>query len=179
MVSPRILLRVTVSAMALFLISCQTARVRSFSDIKVGMDKSTVIDLVGGPAKSAHHGLKDRWVYIFHTQENEIVREVQFEHGRVSYVGNKITPEISAEEQDRLNEEVNSKELVQEQNESLVRQKQTGTLKLQSPEEIEKSADDLDLRLRDSLYGTQTYEKSERAKAKARSAVAPEFIPVN
>ncbi len=80
--------------------ACQTARVKEFEQVHSGMSKSEVLSAVGGPVRTQRWRGRDRWEY----RMGDVVREVHFEDGKATYVGSAIKPAISAEEQDRLNE---------------------------------------------------------------------------
>ena len=95
---------------ASILAGCQTARWRDFDKIKTGMNKAEVLDLVGGPDRTRRWQGKDRWTYVFKKPTGESIEDVHFEEGKVVYSGAPPVPKISAEEQDRLNEETNVRE---------------------------------------------------------------------
>jgi hypothetical protein len=101
----------TVAACLTCLVGCQTPRHVEFQQVRQGMEKDLVIEAAGGPEKSRRWQGKDRWIYEFsETPEGPQTREVHFEDGRAVYVGTKIPPVISAEEQDRINEKENRAE---------------------------------------------------------------------
>lgn len=94
---------------------CQSNPLREFSDLRQGMYKDEVLDIAGSPSRTQRwHGM-DRWTYIYFLESNQMgwkgtdraEKEVHFASGRAVYVGDKPKPDISAEEQDRINEESN------------------------------------------------------------------------
>lgn len=93
---------------AVALSGCQTPRYKEFKNVKNGMEKDEVLAATGGPYTSKRWKGKDRWIYEFKgTPEGSQTREVHFENGKAVYVGMKVVPAVSGEEQDRLNEESN------------------------------------------------------------------------
>jgi outer membrane protein assembly factor BamE (lipoprotein component of BamABCDE complex) len=93
------------------LVGCVTPRYKEFKKLKPGMEKDQVIEAAGGPNVSRRWHGKDRWIYDYkETPEGNQTREVHFENGKAVYVGTKVVPAVSAEEQDRINEESNAQE---------------------------------------------------------------------
>lgn len=98
-----------VLAAAAALTGCQTARYKEFKNVKPGMEKDEVLSATGGPYTSKRWKGKDRWIYEFKgTPEGAQTREVHFENGKAVYVGSKVVPAVSGEEQDRINDESNA-----------------------------------------------------------------------
>jgi hypothetical protein len=75
------------------------------------MNKSEVLETAGGPNRTHRKNGQDEWVYVIpgHQQDPDQIKSVMFTEGRVTSVGDPIKPLISAEEQDRINEEINTK----------------------------------------------------------------------
>ncbi len=90
------------------LLGCQTAPLDKFPEVKKGMRKDQVIELVGGPKLSRRWKGRDRWTYIFFDDNVEEVKEVVFKEGKVIYVGDRVPPKTTAEQQDLANEQANS-----------------------------------------------------------------------
>lgn len=91
-------------------LGCQTNELKQYDKLKVGMDKGDVLDIMGSPKRSERWHGQDRWTYSFY-QENQLYdKEVHFLEGKATYVGELWRPQISADEQDRLNE-VSNKEV--------------------------------------------------------------------
>lgn len=156
------------------LVSCQTMSHKNFEQVRVGMDKSTIIELVGGPQRTGRILGRDRWIYNFRSAtEGEQVREIHFEYGRAIYVGGRVSPNTPAEDQDRINEKLVKDDDDRKEEDRARWEKEVGVLKLPERGAVHKK-DDLDLRLRDSMYGTNDYRKADREKNK----VAPTFEPV-
>jgi outer membrane protein assembly factor BamE (lipoprotein component of BamABCDE complex) len=159
---------------------CNTTQYKQFSDVKVGMDKSSIVEAAGSPNVVERYEGKDRWIYTFDdTPEGEKRREILFENERAVYVGPKIQPKVTAAEQDKINETVLEDETKRENEAELVRDKKLGIARVADPEKYsdkgprkEEKVDELDLRLRDSLYGTTSSQELERNK------VAPTFEPI-
>lgn len=95
----------------LTLSSCQTPRYKEFSSVKQGMEKDLVLEAAGNPTIARRWNGKDRWIYHYlKTPDGPQTREVHFQDGRAVYVGTKVVPDVSAEDQDRLNDESNEQE---------------------------------------------------------------------
>lgn len=89
------------------LMACQTSPLVTFTQIQVGQDKDTVLELLGGPNwTERHHGI-DRWIYLIYKDGQPIERQIHFKNGSVIYSGKPMSPFITAEEQDRINERKN------------------------------------------------------------------------
>lgn len=147
---------------------CQSSPLKSFESIKVGMDKSTVVESAGGPTVTRRWKGKDRWIYRFHDSAPEVpeVREVHFEEGRVVYVGKEVIPVVSAEEQDRMNATVVAEDLRRWQEDAQRRRELLGVTSGSVTE------DTYDRKLRESMYGLPTPPETEARKR------PPTFVPV-
>jgi outer membrane protein assembly factor BamE len=95
-------------SLALYSTGCASTDIRDFEKIQVGMDKDDVLKIMGSPNKSERWKGMDRWTYVLWNDNQDGRREVHFNEGRATYVGDMVKPEISAEEQDRLNAESNA-----------------------------------------------------------------------
>lgn len=95
----------------LFLTACQTSMVKQFSEVKPGMEKDDVLQLMGSPNRTQRFHGKDRWTYIFYDQRIRFEKEIQFFEGSAVYVGDtwQPEPEKSAVAVDKVNAEVNAK----------------------------------------------------------------------
>ncbi len=97
---------------------CQTNMKKAFEEIKPGMDKAQVLEIIGGPrAVTRFHG-KDRWFIMFYNEGVRYEREVHFLNGVADYVGESYEAplEKQAAYVDKKNEEENEqiyKELVE------------------------------------------------------------------
>lgn len=97
--------------LAFNLLGCQTAPLQRFENIRVGMDKSFVVETLGSPTRTLRRHGRDIWIYEFTDRSGALtVREVVFEEGRAVYAGAKQAPAVSADEQDRRNELANKAE---------------------------------------------------------------------
>ncbi|MES2964582.1 MAG: hypothetical protein V4760_11880 [Bdellovibrionota bacterium] len=93
----------------LSLSACQTPRHKEFAKVKQGMEKDLVLDAAGNPTVARRWHGKDRWIYRYvQTPDGPQTREVHFQDGVAVYVGTKVVPDVSAEDQDRLNDESNA-----------------------------------------------------------------------
>lgn len=90
---------------------CQSPRYKEFTNVKQGMEKDLVLKAAGNPTIARRWNGKDRWIYSYiQTPDGPQTREVHFQDGRAVYVGTKVVPDVSAEDQDRLNDESNAEE---------------------------------------------------------------------
>jgi len=118
--------------LAIALAACQHTPIDRYNKIEKGMDKDQVLDLVGSPTTTFRKDSKDFWIYNFYSENNKSTKELQFQEGKLTYLGDKTKPEISAEEQDVINKT---------QNEAVV--KQEASNKTKSKEAYQKYEDDV------------------------------------
>jgi outer membrane protein assembly factor BamE (lipoprotein component of BamABCDE complex) len=150
------------------LLACTSAPLKKFETIRAGMSKSAVVEAAGGPTKTRRWQGKDRWTYEFHDREDAVeTREVIFEHGRVTYVGTKLKPSVSAEEQDKLNEATLNEEAARANEIEEMRFKLLGVARVKKVPE-----DAIDRKIRESYYGVEPDAELEKHKT------APVFVPV-
>lgn len=90
-----------------FSLGCQTLPQTDFAKVQPGMDKHSVLEIMGSPNSTVRRSGQDRWYYNFYVQNSPVIKEVRFQEGLAVYSGDQMKPEISAEEQDRRNEESN------------------------------------------------------------------------
>ena len=88
-------------------LGCATNEAQQFEKLKVGMDKSEVLEVMGSPRRAERHQGTDHWTYKIYKDNRQDQKEIQFQDGKSTYLGEIIKPKISAEEQDRRNEESN------------------------------------------------------------------------
>jgi len=80
----------------------------AFKRVKKGQEKDDVIDIMGAPHRTARKKGQDHWTYNYTDERSiNVDQEVHFEDGLAVYVGPAPQPEVSAEEQDALNERAN------------------------------------------------------------------------
>lgn len=107
------MLQSTLLGLTLFLgtglnIGCQSTPTRDFSKLETGMEKPEVLEIMGSPNRTQRWKGKDRWTYIWYDQRTREEKEVHFEDGKATYVGNRYLPSVSADQQDQLNEVTNA-----------------------------------------------------------------------
>ncbi len=148
--------------------ACQSPRAKDFAGIKPGMQKDEVIEGAGGPDVARRWHGKDRWIFNYDGTPNSIqTREVHFENGRAVFVGERPTPKVSAEEQDRLNEANNAAEDRKNAEEQLRWNEEHGVATtLKTGNQLDRQ----DIRIQKSIYGTT--DKRERQQ------IAPRFESV-
>lgn len=152
--------------------ACQSPVYRSFEDVRVGMDKATIVENVGSPAISDRWHGKDRWIYqINDNPHGVLLREIDFENGHAVYVGPKHTASVSAEEQDRVNEAADKAD---QDNLQVAEDERTQSLGASRPSRSARREpeDALDRKIRESLYGIEPDPERERNKR------APVFVPL-
>lgn len=106
------MLRVQVILMilvSLLMSACQTSMLKQFSELKPGMEKDDVLNLMGSPNQTQRFHGKDRWKYVFYDQRIRFEKEIQFFEGSAVYIGDPWQPEASqtASAMDSINEERN------------------------------------------------------------------------
>ena len=90
----------------LSLTACQTSQLKQYQQLHLGMEKHDVLEIMGSPYKTSRASDQDRWTYIFYDNQIRNEKEVHFFEGTAVYIGEKAKPLISAEEQDRINAEL-------------------------------------------------------------------------
>jgi outer membrane protein assembly factor BamE len=80
---------------------------KRFNKIQVGMEKDQVLDIMESPQYTERVHDTDRWTYIYYSDDQRMEKEVQFSDGKAIYAGDHQKPAVSAEEQDKLNDESN------------------------------------------------------------------------
>lgn len=73
--------------------ACQTSMLKQFSEVKPGMEKAEVLELMGNPQSTQRFHGKDRWTYVFYDNHIRFDKEVQFFSGNAVYVGEIWQPE--------------------------------------------------------------------------------------
>jgi hypothetical protein len=128
------------------------------------MDKTTVLEVAGSPKVSKRWQGKDRWVYRFYSPtDGHQIREVHFENGIATYVGGRMNAQVSAEEQDRLNDASNLEEAMRVQAEE---QQRNVFMGVNYPHDQNHQPDEIDLMLYDSLYGTNHLQRAPKQRVK-------------
>lgn len=156
-----------------FVTACQTAQRKSFDSIKVGMNKSIVVETVGGPTFTRRTRGQDRWIYEFRdTTGLPTSKEVDFEEGIAVYVGPKQTPKVSADEQDRMNAGVSADDMKNWRMDADRRDANLGTSRSSRSFQYTPSEDAIDRKIRESLYGIDPQPEIEARKQ------APRFEPI-
>jgi outer membrane protein assembly factor BamE (lipoprotein component of BamABCDE complex) len=90
-----------------FLLACAHDPNTRFQRVKVGMEKDEVLELLDSPHHTQRTQGKDRWTYIFYNEDQRMEKEIDFDNGRATYVGDIPKPEVSAEDRDAKNEVAN------------------------------------------------------------------------
>ncbi len=86
---------IPVIAFSLLLTACQTSMLKQFAEVKPGMEKDDVLNLMGSPTRTQRFHGKDRWTYVFYDDRIRFEKEVQFFDGSAVYVGDVWQPEAS------------------------------------------------------------------------------------
>jgi len=86
---------IPVIAFSLVLTACQTSMLKQFAEVKPGMEKDDVLNLMGSPTRTQRFHGKDRWTYVFYDDRIRFEKEVQFFDGSAVYVGDVWQPEAS------------------------------------------------------------------------------------
>ncbi|HEX4925224.1 MAG TPA: outer membrane protein assembly factor BamE [Bdellovibrionales bacterium] len=71
----------------LSLAACSTAPHKKFADVKPGMYKGDVLDMLGSPTESRYRGDQYIWTYKFMTDDKNVVKEVHVKDDFVTYAG--------------------------------------------------------------------------------------------
>jgi outer membrane protein assembly factor BamE (lipoprotein component of BamABCDE complex) len=79
--------------MLLFSTGCQTNELKQYEKLKLGMDKSEVIEIMGSPRKVERRQSQDHWVYKFYQDQQWYEKEVRFKEGKAIYLGEFQKPD--------------------------------------------------------------------------------------
>ena len=93
-----------------FLVGCATNMKQEFEDLKMGMDKTDVLDSMGSPAQSEIHNGVEYWKYVFYHKKKKMTKEVQFRDGLLIYKG-EVTPDRDKKSIQRAKQKILEKEL--------------------------------------------------------------------
>lgn len=99
----------SLAAASLFILiftACVSPQKR-FEKIQVGMEKDQVLEIMESPQNTRRDHSVDRWTYIYYDHDLRVEKEVQFSEGKTIYAGDHPKPAVSADEQDKLNDEAN------------------------------------------------------------------------
>lgn len=80
-------LKVFVSVIFLFTLSCASPQKSNQQRVSVGMDKDQVLQVLGNPSRSKRVSGSDRWSYDEYVDGSKQVLQVYFQNGRVRFVG--------------------------------------------------------------------------------------------
>lgn len=87
--------RLPLFLVGLLAISCETSMVRQFEGVKMGMEKTEVLALMGRPNQTQRAHGKDRWFYNFYDNQIRFQKEVQFFEGNAIYIGDVWQPPVT------------------------------------------------------------------------------------
>ncbi len=85
---------------ACLLVACATPLSEQIKRVQVGMEKDQVLLITGAPSRYRRVKTRDVYTYFFYEDDVRLEREIQFEAGRVVYVGEVSKPTETAEEAD-------------------------------------------------------------------------------
>jgi outer membrane protein assembly factor BamE len=88
-------LAIPVMLLSFMLTACQTSMLKQFSEVKPGMEKDDVLNIMGSPQRTQRFHGKDRWTYVFYDSRIRFEKEVHFFEGNATYVGEIWQPEES------------------------------------------------------------------------------------
>lgn len=74
------------------LTACSSLLYKEFDDVKVGMDKGDVTEMIGSPLEVRQRKQPHIWIYRFYDEDKkEIFKEIRFEQGKVVYAGERVS----------------------------------------------------------------------------------------
>ena len=107
----------------LFLTSCAGNQPRALDEVRTGMDKDRVLDVVGNPKRTFRESMRDHWIYVYFQNKQEWRREIVFEDGKVSRIGRPLA------KQDWLKDLENSDSMEEYEKKARDHQKKAGNFK--------------------------------------------------
>ena len=73
---------------SLLVFSCSTSSHVAFDKVKLGLEKTDVLELIGSPNRTRRWKGLDEWTYVYYQGNKPIEKEIRFEEGRVVAVQN-------------------------------------------------------------------------------------------
>lgn len=98
---------ISILLLSAFSLGCQTLPQTDFAKVQPGMDKHSVLEIMGSPNSTLRRSGQDRWYYNYYEQNSPVTKEVRFQEGLAVYSGDLMKPALSAEDEDKRNEESN------------------------------------------------------------------------
>lgn len=75
--------------------ACTTSPLKNFQNVRMGMDRAEVLDLIGSPLRTFDHEPTKAWKYrFFDEQKNPVFKEIRFEKNSVVYIGEPHEEEV-------------------------------------------------------------------------------------
>jgi len=78
---------------------CQTNPIKKFPDVKNGMEKHDVLEVIGNPTRTERFNGEEKWVYRFYDDDQAVLKQVTFDQS-----GKVISAGDDAEEAQRVEE---------------------------------------------------------------------------
>ena len=82
-----------ISVLATILTGCTSTPVEDLGHVRVGMDKSTVLDVAGSPKYTFRENGEDNWMYAYYSNHRNWKRDVVFKNGKVIKIGHPFAIE--------------------------------------------------------------------------------------
>ncbi len=78
-------------AVLCLLAGCASFQLSDFSEVRLGMDRSDVIDNIGSPLSTQKRGELNIWTYRLPSETHQVtLKEVHFREDRVVYAGDPV-----------------------------------------------------------------------------------------
>lgn len=92
------------STYLLFLVGCATQQHTKMQKLKVGMDKTDVLDLIGNPNSSKFKDGEHVWLYIYYKDETKLAKKLWFKKDQLvrleNYDFNAEAPNLKIDDQE-------------------------------------------------------------------------------
>lgn len=93
-------MRMTLLALMIFAftLGCSTPMPVALDRLKVGTEKTTVLDTVGSPQRTFRENGQDHWVYVYYRNDKQWLRDVTIEDGKVLKISRPISSDPRVKE---------------------------------------------------------------------------------
>ena len=112
-------MRKTICIFCLLLSGCAGSLPRAIEQIRTGMDKDQVLETAGNPQRTFRETSQDHWIYVYFNGEQQVLRDVTFEDGKVAQISRPIVgqePWVKDLEKSKSMEEYEQKARTHNQN---------------------------------------------------------------
>lgn len=83
---------------SLLFVACSTPQHQRISQVRKGMDKSDVLDIIGGPNAAKRKNGKDVWIYIYYEKNEKKGKQYTFNKGHLIEIADySFAPDLESQ----------------------------------------------------------------------------------